>query len=59
MACRLFGDNPLSEPMMIYGQLDSKEQTNFIWNSKVFIQGNAFEEVICKNGGHVGSASMC
>ena len=29
MACRLFGDNPLSEPMTIYCQLDSKEQTNF------------------------------
>ena len=22
MACRLFGDNPLSEPMMVYCQLD-------------------------------------
>ena len=26
MVCRLFSDNPLSEPMMVYCQLDSKEQ---------------------------------
>ena len=46
MVCRLFGDNPLFEPMMVYGQLDPKEHISV----KVFIQENAFEEVVCKNG---------
>ena len=26
MACRLFGDNPLFESIMVYCQLDHKEQ---------------------------------
>ena len=30
IACRLFGDNPLSEPMMVYCQLDPKEHIQFI-----------------------------
>ena len=34
-------------------------QWNFIWNSKVLIQENAFEDVVCKNGGHLVSASIC
>ena len=50
MVCRLFGDNPLSEPVMVYCELDPKEHISikFIWNLKVFIQENAFEDVICK-----------
>ena len=61
MACRLLGDNQLSEPMMIYDQLDSREHIfiNFVWNSRVFIQENSYENVVTKNGGHFDAASMC
>ena len=44
MAWRLEGAKPLSEPMLAYYQLDPKDhicQWNFIWNSNIFIQGNA------------------
>ena len=34
-------------------------QWNFIGNSNVFVYENAFENVICKNGGQLASASMC
>ena len=49
MPCRLFGDNPLSEPMMVYWQLDPRNisQRNFIWNLKLFNQENAYEGVVC------------
>ena len=51
VACRLFGDNPLSEPMMVYGQSELKEYISM---------KNAFENVIrLQNGGHLVSASMC
>ena len=33
-------------------------QRNFMWNSKVFIQENAYENAIYKNGSHLVSASM-
>ena len=61
MGCRLSGDNPLSEPMMAYCQLDHKEHISmeFVWNSTVFIQENTSENVVCKNGGHPVPASRC
>ena len=31
---------------------------NFIWNSKVFFQEHAYENAVCKDGGHIVSASM-
>ena len=34
-------------------------QWNFIWNSNLFVYENAYENVICKNGGQLASASMC
>ena len=33
-------------------------QWNFVRNSKVVIQENAYENVVCKNGGHVVTASL-
>ena len=39
MACRLFGDNPLFEPMMVHCQLDYKEQ---IWYSTIHIEIQKF-----------------
>ena len=55
MACRLVGAKPLSETMLEYCQLDSWEQSqrNFNWNSNIFIQENAFENVVCE------MASIC
>ena len=48
MACRLDGAEPLSKPMMEYSSL----WTNFIQISagifKIFIQENAFENVVRK-----------
>ena len=50
MACHLFGSKPLSELMLPYCQLGPKEHISirFIWNSEVFTQENAFENIICK-----------
>ena len=51
MACRLDSAKLLSEPMLEYCQLDLKEHISvifFIQNSKVFIQANALENVICE-----------
>ena len=59
MACRLLGDNPLFELMMVKNQLRNIFQWNFTWNSKLFIQEHAYENAVCKNGGHLVSASMC
>ena len=33
-------------------------QWNFIWNSKAFIQENAYENVVCKTDGHLVLVSM-
>ena len=48
MACGLVGAKPLSAPKMWYYQLEpsNKFQWNFKRNSYVFIQENAFENVI-------------
>ena len=50
MACRMFGDNPLSEPMMAIYQLGYWEQISakFYWNWNIFIQENSFETVVWK-----------
>ena len=56
MACRLFGAKPLPEPMLAYCHLDSWEQISVKFESEfnhiIFIQENAFENVICQNGGY-------
>ena len=51
MACRLFGAKPLSEPMMEYFskrlcQIRNKFQWNFNRDVNIFIQENAFENVV-------------
>ena len=45
MACRLFGAKLLPEPMLAYCQLDPWDRAYII-----FIQENAFENVVCQNG---------
>ena len=59
MACLLDGAKPLSEPMLIYCQLDPGNlfQWNFIWNSNIFSQENAFECHL-RNGGHFVQGEM-
>ena len=61
MAYRIFGDNPLSQPMMVCCQLHTKEYVSMklYLKFKFFIQGNAFKGVVCKYDGHLVSASMC
>ena len=56
MACRLFGAEPLTEPMLVYCQLDSSEQISVKFESKFYqcIHENAFEIVFYQNGGHFG-----
>ena len=62
MTCRLDGAKPLSEPMLEYCPLDPKEQIKFQWNfnrnSNIFIQENAFENVVGENGGHFVQGEM-
>ena len=53
MACRLDGAQPLSEPMLEYcyivnWTLWNKFQWNFNRNSNIFIQENAFENIVCE-----------
>ena len=50
MACRLDGAKPLSEPILDIVNLTfrNKLQWNFNRNSKIFIQENAFENVVCE-----------
>ena len=66
MACRRPGDKPLSEPMMVSLPMHicvtrpqwvnqtprNKFQWNLNLNFLIFIQENAFENVICQNGSH-------
>ena len=61
MACRLFGAKPLPELMLVYCQLDSWEQISVKFESDsiiLFIQENAFEMVVCQNGGHFVQGEM-
>ena len=50
MACLLAGDNPLSKPMMVHCQLDTKQPISmkFCLKFPVFIQENAYENVVSK-----------
>ena len=52
MACRLVGANPLSEPIQCWDiakwTLRNKLQWNFNRYSNIFIQENAFENVVCE-----------
>ena len=48
MACCLFGNKLLSEPMLPYCQLDPKDHISVKFYLKVFIQENALENVVCK-----------
>ena len=50
MACRQDGAKPLSEPMLeiVIWILENKLQWNFNRNSNIFIQENAFENVVCE-----------
>ena len=51
MACRLFGANPLPEPMLPYCQnwnLPYCQKWNLNQNTKYFIQENALENVVCE-----------
>ena len=54
MACRLLGATPSLEPIVDYCQLDPWEQisVNSNRNSIIFIQENAFENIVCQNGSH-------
>ena len=58
MACHLFGAKPLSEPMLPYGPLGTKFSEIWTQNSVIFIQENAFENVVCQNGGHFDQGEM-
>ena len=50
MACRLFGAKPLYEPMRIIVNwaLRNKRQWYSKQNTKLFIQENAIENVLCE-----------
>ena len=58
MACRLFVAKPLPDLMLLYRQLDPKNQ--FQWNSNqntiVFVQENAFEYIVCEMAAIVASS---
>ena len=60
MACRLLGAKPLPELMLAYWQLDSWEQISVNFESELyhFNQENAFEYVVCQNGGHFIQGEM-
>ena len=49
-ACRLLGDKPLSEPILEYSHISIKFQLNHQGNLYIFIQQNAFENVVCEMG---------
>ena len=51
IACHVFGDKPLQEPMMMYCHyliLSNKFHWNLNWNWQIFCQEIAFENVVCK-----------
>ena len=50
MACCLYSAKPLSEPMLVYCQLDPKNEFQRIsnQNTKLFIHANAFENIVCE-----------
>ena len=50
MACHLYGAKPLSKPVLGYCKLTlrNKLQWNFNQNTKLFIQENASENIVCE-----------
>ena len=54
MACRLFGANPLSEPMLEYCYFDPQEQTSVKYSSKykTFHSQKCILKWLLRNGGH-------
>ena len=50
MACRLLGDNQLSEPMLDYCHLDTGKQISrkFNRNCNILVHENALENVVCQ-----------
>ena len=49
MACCLFGNKPLPEPMItVYWTFSNKPQWNFNQNTMIFIWKNTFKDSICK-----------
>ena len=51
MACRLYGAEPLSKPILGYCQSDPKKQTAVIFfyqNTRLFIHENASENIVCE-----------
>ena len=50
LSYRLLCAKPLPKPMLTYCQLDPNGHIlwTFIWNSHAFVQGNTFENVVCK-----------
>ena len=60
MACRLFGAKPLSEPMMLYSQLDRKEHISvkFYLKLKSCHSTKCTWKCLLRNSGHFVSASM-
>ena len=60
MDCRNFGAKPLPEPRLAYCHLHSwkKFQRHLNRNSEIFIEENAFEIVVCQNGGHFIQGEM-
>ena len=61
MACRLFGAQPLSEPMLDYCQLDPCEHKSVKFKSKYnnFHWRKCISECFLQNVGCLVSASMC
>ena len=60
IACHLFGAKPLAEPKLDYCQLDSLKQISMKFESEFyhFHSTNAFEIVVCQNGGHFVQGKM-
>ena len=62
MAWHLLDAKPLSQPMLEYSQLEllgNKLQWSFNRNLNIFIQENAFENVVCEIMAIFVSTSMC
>ena len=60
MACRLFGAKPLPEQCWLI--VNWTQGNKFQWNLKrnyiIFIQENAFENIVCQNGGNLFQGEM-
>ena len=50
LACRLYGAEPLSKPMLLFVNwtLGNKLQENFNQNTNIFIHKNVFEIIVCE-----------